>query len=52
MIAGRRCRFALAGHVGVGCGDWEGSSRLTTGVGDFAEVHISHSSSIEKVRMV
>ena len=34
MIAGGG--FALAGHVGVGCGDWEGSSRVTIGVGDFA----------------
>lgn len=45
MVASRG--FALAGHVGVGDGDWEGSiwSRLTPGVSVFERVHVMNSSS-------
>lgn len=46
VVAGRG--FALAGHVGVGDGNWEGSiwSRLAPGVSVFDGVHVMNSSSL------
>lgn len=48
MVAGRG--FALAGHVGVGDGNWEGWiwSRLTAGVSVFDGVHVMNSSSLNR----